>query len=145
MLHAERSQNLGKLGEMVTRHGRENMVLDLIVQASAQPIGEPMWVNIPGGAHLQTDKVYSPQLIKREHVHSIVTDCEDDAKQHTGTCLGRHGVDNGLRHRIHQRDFDDKQKEQRVVDNQTSDLCHVHCLARHVRVRFRDVVLRRLD
>lgn len=80
MLHTECSQNLGKLWKMVARHRRENMVLDLIVQASAQPIGEPIWVNIPGGAHLQAHEVNRPQLIKREHIHGIVTNCKYDAK-----------------------------------------------------------------
>src|SRR6202034_529450 len=60
------------------RHGGEQVVLDLVVQAAEGEVGEPATADVPGGDHLAAEEI--DLLVLAEHRHALVVGGERAAQ-----------------------------------------------------------------
>jgi hypothetical protein len=77
-----------RLGQGMTRNGRPNVVLNLVVEPARKPIIEKAGCYIASGARLQADKMGGVVLLRGEDLHRVVADCEHDTDEETAQALG---------------------------------------------------------
>ncbi len=95
-----------RLAQVGGRHGREQVVFDLVVQAAERHVGQPVAVYVAGRQHLLAEVVLVPGRVR----HALVVGRERHAEVHAEQRLVYEQEGNGLQWR------EDDQQRREVAD-----------------------------
>lgn len=97
VLLAERLDERVHLGEIVARHEREEVVVDLVVEPAREPVHEEARRDVARRSHLELPEVgLGLALVDR---HAVVADGEDERQEQAAEHLRRHVEHDGLQDR----------------------------------------------
>lgn len=77
----------------MTGHRREQVVLDLVVQSTGEPVGEETGVNITASNNLLGEEIHVDGFLLGDDGHTVVVKGEDKSKKVSTDGLGDEEVD----------------------------------------------------
>lgn len=96
VLLAKRSNSWLDLGKVVARHRGEQVVLNLVVESTSEPVGKQTRVHITASDDLLSEKVHVDSLLLGDDGHTVVVQREDQGQQVTADSLRDQEVDNDV-------------------------------------------------
>eukprot|EP00128_Syssomonas_multiformis_P013765 Colp12_sorted_trinity150504_noHs@18555 len=111
------------LGEVVSGEHGEQVVVHLVVQATAEPINESVAGDVAGGGDLQLPEVGA--LVGGVYGHAVVAKAEDSGEEQTAAGLADQEVREGVDHRHVVHDGQQAKVVQREADLLGRGVLHV--------------------
>lgn len=96
VLLAKRRDGRLDLGKVVARHRGEQVVLDLVVKATSEPVGEQTGVDITTSDDLLGEEIHVDSLLLGDDGHTVMVQREDQSQQVTADSLGDQEVDENV-------------------------------------------------